>query len=161
MDGRKTLLVSVFLVLLAATASARFEQGTFHFGAGMGLRGSEGGAVFSLGVSGGFFVLKGLDLGISTVLHTGGDIPTQCMTTGSVRFIPLPDLVFTPYIKAGGGRLFIEGDDAWTVSVGGGFLYMMGPWYGIDLQGTYFWLFFPGEDPYSDYTITAGLVLFF
>jgi hypothetical protein len=75
--------------------------------------------------------------------------------------MPFPDLDIIPYIKAGGGRLFIEGDDAWIVSVGGGLLYMFGPWYGIDIQGTYMWFFFPEGDPIDDWGITAGLVLFF
>ena len=161
MKNTKTpvFLAILTLILLTAPARARFEAGTFRFGAGLGLQGSPGGAIFSVGASGGVFVLKGLDLGVSTVFHTGG-IPTQFVATGGVRFIPLPDLMLTPYIKAAGGRLFVEGDDAWTVSAGGGLLYMIGPWYGIDLQGTYFWLFFPGEDPISDYNITMGLVFF-
>jgi hypothetical protein len=162
MKNKKTpvLLAILTPILLAAPASARFEAGTFRFGAGLGLQGHEDGIVFSLGAAGGVFVLKGLDVGISTVLHTG-DIPTQFLATGGVRFIPLPDLTLTPYIRAGGGRLFVEGDDAWTVSAGGGLLYMFGPWYGIDLQGTYMWFFFPGEDPIGDWYITAGLVLLF
>ena len=155
------LLTALTLLLLATPASARFEAGTFRFGAGLGLQGSPGGVIFSLGASGGVFVLKGLDVGVNTVFQTGGDIPTQFLATGGIRFIPLPDLTLTPYIRAGGGRLFVEGDDAWTISAGGGLLYMFGPWYGIDLQGTYMWFFFPGEDPIGDWYITAGLVLLF
>ena len=161
MCGRRILLFFTTLMLLAAPASARFEQGTFRFGAGMGLQGSSEGVIFSLGASGGVFVLKGLELGVGTVFQTGGDIPTQFLATGGIRFIPLPDLMLTPYIRAAGGHLFVEGDDAWTVSAGGGLLYMFGPWYGIDLQGTYMWFFFPGEDPIGDWYITAGLVLLF
>jgi hypothetical protein len=160
MRGRRILLFSA-IMLLAAPAQARFEQGTFRFGAGMGLYGTSEGVVFSFGASGGVFVLKGLDLGVSAVLSTGGDYPTQVATTGGIRFIPLPDLNITPYLKAGGGRLFIEGDDAWIVSVGGGLLYMFGPWYGIDIQGTYAWYFFPDGDPIGDWGITGGLALFF
>ena len=149
------------LVLLATPAQARFEAGTIRFGAGLGFQGSPEGVIFSVGASGGVFVLKGLDLGVNTVFQTGGDIPTQFLATGGIRFIPLPDLMLTPYIRAAGGRLFVDGDDAWTVSAGGGLLYMFGPWYGIDLQGTYMWFFFPGKDPIGDWYITAGLVLLF
>ncbi len=159
---KKPMLLTISaLIMLAAPARSRFEAGTVRFGAGLGLQGYEDGVIFSLGAAGGVFVLKGLELDVNTVLQTGGDIPTQFLATGGIRFIPLPDLTLTPYIKAAGGRLFIEGDDAWVVSAGGGFIYMFGPRYGFDLESMYMWFFLPGRDPVGDWHVTVGLVLLF
>jgi len=70
------------------------------------------------------------------------------------------------YLNAGGGRLFVVNElDAWMVSVGGGLLYLFGPWYGIDISGGYRWFFWPADES-SDtttgtYYVQLGLLLLF
>jgi hypothetical protein len=154
------LMITV-MMLSPISARARFESGTFRFGAGLGLRGSDQGAVFSFGASGGVFVLKGFDLGLSGLLQTGGEAGTLFLLAADVRFIPFADLELTPYLKASGGRLFVEWDDAWMVSAGGGLLYMFGPWYGIDLSVAYRWLIYPEGDPDGNYDVQVGVLLLF
>lgn len=154
-------LLTTFLLSLPSITRARFEAGTFRFGAGLGLRGSDQGAVFSFGAAGGVFVLKGFDLGISGLLQTGGETGTLFLLAADVRFIPFADLDLTPYIKASGGRLFVEWDDAWMVSAGGGLLYMFGPWYGIDLSVAYRWLIYPEGDPEGNYDVQMSILLLF
>jgi hypothetical protein len=157
-----TAVVLVATVLcVCGPAQARFEAGTIRFGAGLGLRGTPEGAVFSLGASGGVFLLHGLDLGLSGVLQTGGGEDTLFLLTGDLRFIPLPDLELTPYLEVSGGRLFVEWDDAWVVSAGGGLLYLFGPWYGIDLGVGYRWLIYPDDSVTGDYTVQMGVVMLF
>jgi len=155
----------IFFLLLAvslpyASVQSRFEAGTLHFGGGMGLRGSSQGAIFSVSASGGVFVLKGLDLGITTWLQTGGDLPLMFMLTADTRFIPFPDFYLTPYIHTAGGRLFTKGDDAWVLSAGGGLLYLTHDIYGIDFGVGYRWFFFP-EEVLDSYYLQVGLIILF
>jgi len=156
--------LALFFALLLSSTQARphFEQGDLRVGAALGLRGTEEGVSFSIGGACGFFVLDGLELSIEPLFQTGGGEPTLFMLTADVTFIPLTDLVIAPYIRGGGGRLFVlEGVDAWIASAGGGLIYLFGPWYGIDIGGGYRWFFFPEDEIAGSYYVRAGLVLLF
>ena len=161
---RIAILVALAVTCLTDTpARARFEMGSLRIGAGLGLRGSPEGTLFSASATFGVFVLQGLELHVSNLVQTGGDSPTVYLLTGGVRFIPLPDLHLTPYLAGEGGRLFIGdgAEDAWVAGAGGGLLYMLGPSWGIDLGVGYRWYFFPDEDPIGDWDVQVGLILVF
>ncbi|HUU03031.1 MAG TPA: hypothetical protein VM425_16480 [Myxococcota bacterium] len=159
-------MAACLVLTIGGPARARFEMGTMHVGAGLGLRGGDEGVTFSFNGSFGFFVLHGLELSISPLLQTGGGEPTIVLLEGGLRFIPLPDLELTPYLKVSGGRLFVIDEfDAWMVSAGGGLLYLFGPWYGIDISGGYRWFFWPADDSTDStsgtYYVQLGLLLLF
>ena len=159
-ETRLRVLVFLSLICLGnASAFARFEQGTYRVGASLGLRGTDDGVEFSLGGAFGFFLLDGLDLGLSTVVQTGGVDPTLVYLSSDLRFIPLPDLQVTPFLKTSGGRLFvIDFVDAWLVSAGGGLIYLMGPRLGLEIGAGYRWYFYPHGDPISTYYLQMGLM---
>ncbi len=156
------LRVWIFLSIIClstTSAFARFEQGTYRIGASLGLRGTNDGIEFSLGGAFGYFLLDGLDLGLSTVVQTGGVDPTLVWLSADLRFIPLPDLQVTPFLKTSGGRLFvIDYDDAWLVSAGGGLIYPLGPRLAVEIGAGYRWYFYPSQDPISSYYLQMGLM---
>lgn len=161
---RHAMMLAILLVILPLSAAAgRFEAGTLRVGAGMGLRGSPEGTVFSASATFGVFVLRGLELHISNLVQAGGDEPTVYLLTGGARYIPLPDLHLAPYLSGEAGRLFVGGGlrDAWLAGAGGGLLTMLGPSWGIDLGAGYRWFFFPEEDPTGDWLLQIGLILVF
>jgi hypothetical protein len=154
-------IISLVLIAVTPQAQARFEMGTLRVGAALGVRGSSAGTTFAAAGTFGVFALKGVEVSVSNLFQTGGDSPTIYMLTGGVRLIPLPDLELTPYVAGEGGHLFVEGSDAWVAGVVGGLLYMIGPWYGLDVGVGYRWFFYPNEDPIGNWDVQVGLVFVF
>ena len=165
MKTKKLLLLSLVVLplLLSTSAQARFDAGTFRLGLGLGFEDNAGGTVFAFGLSGGVLILKGFDVGISTTIQAGsGDYPTTFILTGDLRWILLPDMVFTPYIGASGGRVFVESNnDGFLAGPAGGIIYILGEHFALDLGVGYTWWFFPDQDPQGAFEFGLGLMAFF
>jgi hypothetical protein len=151
-------LVGLALVAGSAPAGARMEPGDLRLGAGLGLRSTEAGVMFAAGASFGVFVVHGLEPGIDFAFQTGADSPTLLALSGSLRWVMLPELSLSPYLRAGGGRLFlVDFEDAWMATAGAGLVYWIGPWYGLDVGADYRWYFFPDET-IGGFDIRFGLI---
>ncbi len=143
-----SILALTLFVLLGPSnpASARMEPGEMRFGAGLGLRSTDEGLTFSAGATFGVFALQGLESGVDLYFQAGGSSATLFALSGYVRWVVLPDAFLSPYVRLGGGRLFIQDmGDAWLLSAGGGLVYWIGEWYGIDLGADYRWHLFADE----------------
>ncbi len=95
---KTVLLASTMLGLLSLGAAAHahpFEAGQLRLGAGGG--GGVGG--WSLGVSAGYFVAEGVELGLGTT-YIRADEMSLLQATGSSTYVFAPDAALNPY--AGG-----------------------------------------------------------
>ena len=100
------LTVVMCLVGSAKVLAHPFEQGQVRIAAGGG--GGVGG--WSAGVSAGYFVVEGLELGLGTAYISADDI-TLLQTTGSGTYVFLPEASFNPYVGGFARHWFVlEGD---------------------------------------------------
>lgn len=120
------LFLIYFFISIMSIANAQerkpFGQGVWDIGgaAGFGMRSRDEGYTFTLGATAGYFVLPGLEPGLTTDLTFGGKIDTEWTLLPFLRWIPYRSYSFSPYVKGTGGALFIFGDETAKVPLLGG-----------------------------------------
>lgn len=91
-----------------------FDAGSVRVAAGGG--GGVGG--WSVGLTGGYFIKEGIELGLGTTYIKSGETAVQQLTLSST-YVVLPDASFNPYVGAFFRHWFIiEGDLEATSSTG-------------------------------------------
>lgn len=112
-----------------------FGQHTMNAGFGLGLGRSDGG--FSMGIGGtfGYFVIDGLEPGVDLSVTFGEDDPVVVSLMGYLRWVFWRAYPFSPFLKVQGGRWFItDWPDISVVGGGGGFVYFLSRWAGLQAE---------------------------
>ncbi len=112
------------------------------------------GAAFALGASFGYFILDGLEPGLNLDATFGEDRATVVSLLPYLRWVPWRSYPFSPYLKVQGGRWFItDYPDITVVGGGGGFVYFLNRWAGLQVEAMALHLI-PDEGSCPDDTCT-------
>ena len=156
----RRLVTAALLAMVISTpapAADRMNPGDLRLGAGLGLRSTYERLTFSAGASFGVFIVPELEPGLDLNFQTGADSPTLLALSGTLRWVILTYGFLSPYLRVGGGRGFLLGlDDAWMLSAGGGQVFWIGQWYGLDLEVSYHWTF--SDETIGKFDIRFGLM---
>ena len=112
------------------TRRTPFDQGRFGFSAGAGSTTAFGERYFAIGAGAGYYVLDGVETGLSTQVQWG-DGPTITRLTPSLRYVVQPLVGKFPLIPYAGvfySHWFVGGGVADVDAIGtrGGLLYVSG-----------------------------------
>ena len=113
----KRVVLIVAMVLLPVSASA-YEQGDFSVSGGGSLRFDPDGSIFVLSLGVGYFVVDGLELGLSTSAFFGAD-PFVTQVTVGPRYIFYKVPVIKPYVGAFYRHWFVADNFPDVDTVGG------------------------------------------
>jgi hypothetical protein len=110
---------------------------TLSFGLGVG----SSGVNVNIGAGFGYFVLDGLEPGITSDVFFGSDINTTITLMGYLRYFPYRSFRFSLFIRATGGRWFVIDDrDIWSVGPTLGAVFMFNSFIGMQLEGGFSYL---------------------
>lgn len=145
------LLIIILLLLASSPALADklkpFGQHTMNAGLNLGLGVSGSDISFQVGGNFGYFVLPGLEPGLSTDVTFGTDQDTTISLMPYVRWVFWRAYPFSPYLKVQGGRWFVIGStDISLVGGGVGFVFFITDWMAIQAEGLAMYLV-PDEGP--------------
>ena len=111
-----------------------FGQHTMNASLALGF-GVGDGAAFALGGSFGYFVVDGLEPGLDLEATFGEDRATVVSLLPYLRWVPWRSYPFSPFLKAQAGRWFItDYPDISVVGGGGGFVYFLSRWAGLQVE---------------------------
>ncbi len=136
----RALIVVALLLLSTSPALADkpkpFGQHTMNAGLNLGLNVSGSDITFQVGGNFGYFVLPGLEPGLSADVTFGTDSNTTFSLMPYLRWVFWRAYPFSPYIKAQGGRWFIlDAVDISLVGGGVGFIFFITDWMAIQAEG--------------------------
>lgn len=146
----RVLMVS--LALLAASPAAAderkpFPQHTMNAGLALGLGVNGSDVSFNVGANFGYFVIDGLEPGLSVDVSFGTDQDTTISLMPYLRWVFWRARPFSPYLKVQGGRWFvIDNVDISLVGGGVGFVFFITDWLAIQAEGLAMYLI-PDEGP--------------
>ena len=111
-----------------------FGQHTMNASLALGF-GVGDGAAFAVGGSFGYFVVDGLEPGLDLDASFGEYQATVVSLLPYVRWVPWRSYPFSPFLKVQGGRWFIvDQPDVSVVGGGGGFVYFLSRWAGLQVE---------------------------
>lgn len=112
------------------------------------------GAAFAVGGSFGYFVIDGLEPGLDLDATFGEEQATVVSLLPYLRWVPWRSYPLSPFLKVQGGRWFItDYPDISVVGGGGGFVYFLNRWAGLQVEALVLHLI-PDEGACPDDTCT-------
>jgi hypothetical protein len=97
---------------------------------------------FTLGGGFGYFVLPGLEPGVTLDVTFGSDRPTVTSLMPYLRWVFWRSYVLSPFVKAQAGRWFIsDAPDLTVLGGGGGVVFFLSQQAGLQLEGLVYRLF--------------------
>ena len=134
------ILIVTLLLLASSPAQADkprpFGQHTINAGLNLGLGINGDHLSFLVGGNFGYFVLPGLEPGLSTDVTFGTDQDTTISLMPYLRWVFWRAYPFSPYLKVQGGRWFVIGNrDISLVGGGAGFVFFLTDWMAIQAEG--------------------------